>query len=231
MAKNNLSLAYSYITDIFNDSISHKDKCNQIIKASLLTVRSFLLCVPFVNRITQFALRILSPELTGEVSSYFGEEELEIRYGTEVLLSDRLQVSQSIDFLNQMRDLFAFFGGLKNLEEFQETLQDPNGVFAELSQEEKQQMQQLFAVFLENPEEFQKEFQDMLSQEEEQFPTFLKNPDGLQEALQNRETFFSPLSEEEQLNLDNWVKEVQLNKNIEGIRAATHIQNGLDELD
>ena len=41
MAKNNWSSAYNYITNIFNNSVGYEDKCNKVIKASLLTVRGF----------------------------------------------------------------------------------------------------------------------------------------------------------------------------------------------
>lgn len=180
MAKNNLSLACNYITDIFNDSISHKDRCNKTIKASLLIVRGFLLCIPFINRITQFALRILSPELTTESFSDFGEEELEIRYSAEVLLSYCLQGSQNPDQSSkeELDNLMKIFALFEDLEEFQEALQDPNGFFTELNQEDKQQMLQLYSIFLENPEEFQGILQDSLqnlSQEERQkdFPTLI----------------------------------------------------------
>ena len=88
MAKNNWSLAYNYMTDIFHRSVSYKDKCNKVIKASCLTLREGLLYIPLVNRITQLALRILSLELTKEFiesPSCFEEEELK-RYSTEALL-------------------------------------------------------------------------------------------------------------------------------------------------
>ncbi len=135
MAKNNWSLAYNYITDIFNNSVSYKDKCNKVIKASLLTVRGFLLYTPFVNRITQLALRILSPELTIKSFFYFEEkkEDLMIRYSTEVLLSYFLQSPQAPDSLNHQ--LIEVFPSFKDLEGFQKALQDPDGSFAELNQE------------------------------------------------------------------------------------------------
>ncbi|QZA59062.1 hypothetical protein [Candidatus Rhabdochlamydia porcellionis] len=88
MAKSNWSSVYNYITAIFKNSVSYKNKCNKVIKASLLTVKETPLYMPFVNRITQLVLRILSPELTGEFvesPSYFGEEELKIRCSTENL--------------------------------------------------------------------------------------------------------------------------------------------------
>lgn len=77
MAKSNGSSAYNYITDIFNNSVSYKNTCNKVIKASLLSI-------PFASRITQLVLRILSSELTREFiesPSCFKEEELKIRYG------------------------------------------------------------------------------------------------------------------------------------------------------
>ena len=95
MAKENWSLAYDYVTDIFLERgyiidvfngpmsckyIDYKDIGNNIVKAYSLTVRSFLLYIPFINRITQFALRILSPKLTYECFDLFGVKELNIRY-------------------------------------------------------------------------------------------------------------------------------------------------------
>lgn len=104
MAKNNWSSAYNYITDIFNNSVSYKNTCNKVIKASLLTVRGTVLYIPVVNRITQLVLRILSPELTREFvesPSCFGEEELKIRTSTEVLLPYFPQGSRTSGSFNQ----------------------------------------------------------------------------------------------------------------------------------
>ncbi|MGL4540193.1 MAG: hypothetical protein ACRCU0_04375 [Candidatus Rhabdochlamydia sp.] len=99
MAKNNLLLAYKYTIDLSPNFLSRylpepasaslelKDKCfNLIVKAPLLSLRAILLCVPIANRITQVALRYLSPRnLDDFVKSspvHFRpkNEELEIRY-------------------------------------------------------------------------------------------------------------------------------------------------------
>lgn len=105
MAKSNWPSAYNYITDIFNNSVGYKDKCNKVIKASLLTVRGDPLYISFVNRITQLALRVLSPEPTKEFiesPSCFGEEELKIRYSAEVFLSYFPQGSRTPGSFNQL---------------------------------------------------------------------------------------------------------------------------------
>ncbi|MGB7128667.1 MAG: hypothetical protein WBD50_06235 [Candidatus Rhabdochlamydia sp.] len=176
MAKNNLSLACNYITDIFNGSMSHKDRCSKAIKASLLAVRGFLLCIPFVNRITQFALRILSPELTIRSFFYFGEEELEIRYGIKTFLKTFIEPFVS-----------------KSLEEVRRELQDLGGLFTELNTEEKKQLLQLFCNTLlpafQDPHfqskfqaHFQKILQDLPLQEDE---LEIQLRSVLQNALQN----------------------------------------------
>lgn len=249
MAKSNWSSAYNYITDIFNNSVGYKDKCNKIIKASLLTVRGFLLYIPFVNRITQLALRILSPELTREFiesPSCFGKEELKIRYSKKVLLSYFLQASQAPGSFNQLHredeeyeildegELMEIFDSFESPEDFQEALQDPSGPFSCLNQEEKQQMLQLYSIFLKNPEEFQNMLPTNSLQgvsQEEDFPYLINNdPNAFKQLVQGQENVFRPLSEEEQSNLDNWAKEVNLGKDV-SVTNTTKIQNGLDELD
>lgn len=188
MAKSNWSSAYNYITDIFNNSVSYKDKCNKVIKASLLTVRGFLLYIPFVNRITQLALRILSPELSEEFIESpfcFGEEELKIRYSTEVL---QLHFPQS---------------------------SETPGSFNHQLNKEGEEMDSL----------------QNLPREQQDFPYLINNdPNAFEGLLQNPRSASRELSEEEQLRLDNWAKEMNLDKDV-GVAETTKIQNGLDELD
>ena len=97
MAKNNLSLACKYAIDLSPNflsrylpkpasaSFSLKDKClNFFVKAPLLSLRAFSLCVPIANRVTQLALRFLSPKNPSDFidSCRFPpkKSELEIRY-------------------------------------------------------------------------------------------------------------------------------------------------------
>ena len=87
MAKDNFSLASNYVKDIFTKSISNKDKFINLTKACFLALRTPLLCLPFVNRVTQLFLRLLSPKLTKEfVSSldfFKTVEERKLRYSVQ----------------------------------------------------------------------------------------------------------------------------------------------------
>lgn len=123
MAKNNASLAYKYIKNIFDSSIPSKDRCNDAIKAFFLTVRIFPLCVPGINRITRFVLRLLSPPLTMEFvesPSYFGIEERKIRYSSEDCL---VYLLQDPDASNIDRFIYVL-GVVLDKEELHQSLMD-----------------------------------------------------------------------------------------------------------
>ena len=95
MATDNLSLAKQYAQDAMTGafarftnnskgtSLTLKNRCINLAKASGLAARAPLLYIPFVNRITQLALRFLSPELTNTCinsSSFFKRDEMHVRY-------------------------------------------------------------------------------------------------------------------------------------------------------
>ena len=90
MAKDNLSLAGSYITSVFARSVTTsatsltlKGRCMNLMKASLLLPRAFLLCLPLTNRMTQLGLRFLSPKPSIACINSFSSEELSIRYNQD----------------------------------------------------------------------------------------------------------------------------------------------------
>jgi len=60
-----------------------------------------------------------------------------------------------------------------------------------------------------------------------------KDPKAFERLIQGQEDVFEEQSETEKVNFNNWIKEMNLDKDVEGIRAmdTTQIQNGLDELD
>ncbi|HEV3269883.1 MAG TPA: hypothetical protein VGZ69_04455 [Candidatus Rhabdochlamydia sp.] len=98
MAKDNLSLAGSYITSAFARSVTNpatsltlKGRCINLIKASLLLPRAFLLYLPLTNRIAQLGLRFLSPQQVIDFvksSPYRSTNaELKIRYNTNTLVT------------------------------------------------------------------------------------------------------------------------------------------------
>ncbi len=113
MAKNNLSLAYKYAIDLSPNFLSRylpepasfelKDKCfNLIVKAPLLSLRAFSLCVPILNRITQLALRYLSPK---DPSDFINscpfppkKSELNVRYPVfiEESFKDKIKCKETI---------------------------------------------------------------------------------------------------------------------------------------
>lgn len=93
MARNNVSQAAAYMRTVVTNIITHsaddstslslKDRCTNLAKAFGLLTRAPLLCIPLVNRATQFALRLLSPKsLLSELDSY-PLKEIKIRYSTE----------------------------------------------------------------------------------------------------------------------------------------------------
>lgn len=71
-------------------SIGLKDRCVNLIKASLLLLRSPLLYLPLTNRMTQLALRFLSPRKVLDFATScpfrcYRKTELEIRYNENAL--------------------------------------------------------------------------------------------------------------------------------------------------
>lgn len=75
----------SILASFTGKSMSLKDRCTNFAKASGLLVRAPLLCIPFVNRATQLALRLLSPKsLLSDLDSY-PLHEIKIRYSNEML--------------------------------------------------------------------------------------------------------------------------------------------------
>ena len=94
MAKNNVSLACSYIKSAVIGAFTHpvsnsitslafKDRCMNLIKTPLLLLRSPLLCLPLANRVTQLALRLLSPKLSIDcINSFSSNKEVNIRYSS-----------------------------------------------------------------------------------------------------------------------------------------------------
>ncbi|PWU15332.1 MAG: hypothetical protein C5B45_02860 [Chlamydiae bacterium] len=102
MAKDNALLACNYVKSTFTGILAHpvptirqtnpiglKDRCVHLIKAPLLLLRSPLLYLPLINRVTQLALRFLSPEYFNFRSSspfrYVKSTELKIRYNENAL--------------------------------------------------------------------------------------------------------------------------------------------------
>lgn len=102
MAKDNVLLACNYMKSTLTgilaypnpiskttESISLKDRCINLIKAPLLLLRTPLLYLPLINRVTQLALRFLSPQQAADfvkTSSCFSKEELRIRYNHNTLV-------------------------------------------------------------------------------------------------------------------------------------------------
>lgn len=98
MAKDNGSLAWAYAKSAFARSVTNpttplafKDRCVNLIKAPLLLLRASLLCLPATNRVTQLALRFLSPRQPADFveSSAFrpANAELKIRYNKNILVT------------------------------------------------------------------------------------------------------------------------------------------------
>lgn len=133
MAKSNLLLAYQYTIDLSPNFLSRylpkpasasfalKDRCINLIKAPLLSLRALLLCVPIVNRVTQLALRFLSPrkldEFVKSSPMHFRpkKKELEIRYSENIrrefiknYLTDKIDNKQK--FTPSDLDLFKNLG-------------------------------------------------------------------------------------------------------------------------
>ena len=102
MAKDNVLLACNYMKSTLTgilaypnpiskttESVSLKDRCINLIKAPLLLLRTPLLYLPLINRVTQLALRFLSPQQAADfvkTSSCFSKEELRIRYNHNTLV-------------------------------------------------------------------------------------------------------------------------------------------------
>lgn len=97
MAKDNGSLAWAYAKSAFARSVTNpttplafKDRFVNFIKAPLLLLRASLLCLPATNRVTQLALRFLSPRQPADFveSSAFrpANAELKIRYNRDTLI-------------------------------------------------------------------------------------------------------------------------------------------------
>lgn len=66
------------------------------------------------------------------------------------------------------------------------------------------------------------------------FPTLIdKDPKAFERLIQGQEDVFEEQSETEKVNFNNWIKEMKLDKDVEGIRAidTTQIQDDLNELD